>query len=222
MFPFQRLRREAYKYQKQLPSEHIENLGHYLRIASSALSHFRIRHADVQANNVIVSRSPDSKLHVVGLIDWQHTSILPLFLLAGIPRQLQNYNDTGSQSMERPSLPEELDSLDETHRSGVIELYRRRLIHYHYVKNTEKYNEPHYAALTDPMSMDRSRLFCHASAPWEGDTLELKVALIQATKKWKALTREDAPCPIVFDDDDVRETMKLDGQRRRLWRRAGT
>ncbi|KAH9972610.1 hypothetical protein BGW80DRAFT_1313778 [Lactifluus volemus] len=55
--------------------------------------------------------------HVVSLI--ANTSILPAFLLAGIPQQLQNYDDTGSQSMKRPSL---LDKLDETQLSGEIEL----------------------------------------------------------------------------------------------------
>jgi hypothetical protein len=75
MLPFQRVRREVYKYQKQLPSNHIENLDLYLRIASPliprdpALGHFRIRHPDLQPSNIIVSRSPDSNLHVIGLID---------------------------------------------------------------------------------------------------------------------------------------------------------
>jgi hypothetical protein len=153
-------------------------------------------------------------LHVVGLIDWQHTSILPLFLLTGIPQQLQNHDDIGSQSMTRPSLPEKLDDLDETQQSGEMELYRRRLVHYHYVKNTEKYNELHYAALTDPMGVLRRRLFCHASDPWEGETLALKVALIQATENWKKLTGGGLPCPFVFDPDDVRETMKLDAEQK--------
>ena len=48
--------------------------------------------------------------------------------------------------MTSPSLPEKLDDLDETQRSKEMELYRRRLVHYHYVKNTEEYNELHYAA----------------------------------------------------------------------------
>ena len=155
-----------------------------------ALRHFRIRHPDLQPSNIIVSRSSDSNLHVVGLIDWQHTSILPVFLLAGIPQRLQNYDDAGSRSMKRPSLPEKLDNLDETQQSREMELYRRRLVHYHYVKNTEKYNERHYAALTDPMGMLRRRLFRHAGDPWEGKTLALKVALIQATKNWETLTGE--------------------------------
>ncbi|KAF8231494.1 hypothetical protein L208DRAFT_63234 [Tricholoma matsutake] len=64
--PFQRERREAYEYQEQLPSHHIENLERYLLIVSllvsknSAFHPFRIRHPDLQPSNVIVSRSPDS------------------------------------------------------------------------------------------------------------------------------------------------------------------
>ncbi|KAI5114954.1 hypothetical protein M0805_002672, partial [Coniferiporia weirii] len=141
-------------------------------------------------------------LHVVGLIDWQHTSILPLFLLTGIPQQLQNYDDIDSQSTTRPSLPEKL------------ELNRRRLVHYYYVENTKEHNELHYAALTDSMGALRRRLFCHASDPWEGEALALKVALIQATKNWETLTGGGPPCPVVFDHDDVRETMKLDAEQK--------
>jgi hypothetical protein len=56
----------------------------------------------------------------------------------------------------------------------------------------------------------RSRLFEHASDRWEGETLALKVALIDATEKWERLTGEGKPCPIVFDAEDIRETRKLD------------
>jgi hypothetical protein len=139
---------------------------------------------------IIVSRSSDSNLHIVGLIDWQHTSILFLFLLAGIPERLQNYDDPCSQSMEQPSLPEKLDNLDETQRSREMEFYRRRLVQYHYLKNAEEYNELHYTALADPTGTLRRRLLCHASDPWEGETLALKVALIQATENWKTLMGE--------------------------------
>ncbi|KAL5522495.1 hypothetical protein ACEPAG_8511 [Sanghuangporus baumii] len=216
LLPFQRMRREGYQYQEQPPSDHIENLNRYLLIAPSLiprnpiLSRFSIRHPDLQEGNIFVSRSPDSDLRVVGLIDWQHAPILPLFLLAGIPGHFQNYGDPDSESMTPPLLPEGLDGLDETARDREKELYRRRLVHYHYVKNTEEYNLLHYVALTDPMGVLRHRLFSHAGDPWEGETLELKVALIEATKNWKALTGEDVPCPIVFDAEDVRRTMELD------------
>ena len=216
LLPFRRIRREGYQYQEQSPSDHIENLNRYLLIASSlvpkdpALSHFRIRHPNLRQNNIIVSRSPDSNWQVVGLVDWQRASILPPFLLAGVPGCLQNYDDPVSQSMTRPSLPENLDDLDEAEQSRAKELYRRRLVHYHYVKNTEEYNKLHYLALTDPPGMLRPRLFYHASDLWEGETLALKVALIEATEDWETLTGGGAPCPVVFDAEDVRETMKLD------------
>ena len=63
-----------------------------------------------------------------------------------------------------------------------MELYHRLLVHYHYVKTTQEHNKLHYTALTDPMGALRRRLFCHAGDPWEGETLALKVATIQATE----------------------------------------
>jgi hypothetical protein len=112
--------------------------------------------------------------------------------------------------MTRPSLPWNFDDLDETEQSRAKELYHRRLVHYHYVKNMEKCNALHYAALTDPVSMLRRRLFHHASDPWEGETHALKIALIEGTENWETLMRGGAPCPVVFDAEDVRETMKRD------------
>ncbi|TDL19833.1 protein kinase subdomain-containing protein PKL CAK Fmp29 [Rickenella mellea] len=222
LLPFQRVWREGYKYEEQPPSDHIENLDRYLRIASQliprdpTLSQFRIRHPDLQPSNIIVSKSPDSNLHVIGLIDWQHTSILPMFLLAGIPQRLQNYGDPISQSMTLPSLPEKFDDLDDAQQSGAMRLYHRRLVHYHYVKNTKEFNEPHYAASTDFKDVLRRRLFDHARDPWEGETLALKVALIDATENWEALTGRGSSCPVVFDAEDVHETRKLDEEQNQM------
>lgn len=93
ILPFERARREGYKYQEQPPSDHIENLNRYLLIAPSvvpkdlALRQFCIRHPDIQRNNIIVSRTTNSGWQIVSLLDWQHASILPLFLSAGVPER---------------------------------------------------------------------------------------------------------------------------------------
>lgn len=208
-----RERRPSYKYQQQSPSYHVENLERYLDVVSSliprdpSLSRFCIRHPDLQQSNIIVSKSPDSDCKVVGLIDWQHASILPLFLLAGVPQRLQNHDDSVSQSMAPPSLPE---NLDEDERASEEYLYRRRLVHYHYVTSTAECNQLHYAAFTDPSYALRGRLFQQAGGPWEGETVELKTALIQATEEWEELTGGGVPCPVEFDAQDLRETMALD------------
>ncbi|KAF8980892.1 hypothetical protein BDQ17DRAFT_1513410 [Cyathus striatus] len=107
---FQRIRREAYRYQEQLPSDHIENLNRYRLIAPSLipqnlnLSHFRIRH-------------PDLRQAISFLIDCNMPRSYPMFVLAGIP----------DQSMEHPSLPEDYDDLDESRQSREQGLYHRRL-----------------------------------------------------------------------------------------------
>ncbi|KAG6915972.1 hypothetical protein DXG01_009061 [Tephrocybe rancida] len=109
-----------------------------------------------------------------------------------------------------------LDDSSETQQSREKELYRRRLVHHHYIKNTEEYNEFHHAVSSYPKSglRRRRRLFCHARDLWEGETLALKVALIEATENWEPLTGGGSPCPVVFDTEDVRETMELDEEQR--------
>lgn len=199
--------------------DHIENLKRYLLIAPSitpkdpTLNRFSLRHPDLQHSNIIVrqqSDASDSGWQIVSLLDWQHTPILPLFLLAGIPQRIQNYNDPVSQVLTPPSLPEDFEKLDEEEQSGVMEVYRQRLGHFYYVTNTEAYNKPHYNALTAPMCVLRNRLFECAGYPWEGETIDLKAPLIQATQRWEALTGGGVPpCPIAFSAEDVRETMEL-------------
>ena len=216
LLPFQRERREAYGYKEQSPSDHTKNLERYLLIApslvskNSALRHFRIKHPDLQPSNVIVSTSSDSnELKIVGLLDWQHASILPVFLLAGIPGRLQNYDDPVSQALIPPSLPANIDELDQSEQNHAMELYHRRLVHFHYVKNTEQYNKLHHQALSDPVSMFIYRLFDQAGAPWEGETHALKTTLIEATETWARLTAEGVPCPVAFEPEDLRKTKEL-------------
>ena len=158
-----------------------------------------------------MSTSSDSnQLKIVGLLDWQHASILPMFLFAGIPGRLQNYDDPVSQALIPPSLPANMDELDDSEQSHAMGLYHCRLVHFHYVKNTEKYNKLHHNALSDPMSMFIYRLFDQAGAPWEGETHALKTTLIEATEIWGRLTGEsDVSCPIAFEPEDIRETKEL-------------
>lgn len=75
-------------YQLPLPSDHIRSLEKYLKIVPNLLPSDKsllrplLRHPDLQPNNIFVS----DDLDIVGLIDWQHASVLPLFLTAGIPK----------------------------------------------------------------------------------------------------------------------------------------
>ncbi|KLO16686.1 protein kinase subdomain-containing protein PKL/CAK/Fmp29 [Schizopora paradoxa] len=226
LHPFQRIRRPAYEYQEQSPSDHIENLERYLNIVPSlvhkpedsnrarVLNRFCIRHPDIQPNNIIVSRSPDTNSYrVVGLIDWQHAAILPLSLQAGFTPNMDNYGDTGWDPTQPPSLPENFDALDKAAQESEMIDYRHRLLHYYYIKSMEELNYHHYCAMMEPMGMLRRRLFYHARSAWDGETLDLKVALIEAAQKWEALSEtKGEPCPLAFDPEDVRKTEELEAE----------
>ncbi|KAI6106966.1 hypothetical protein EV401DRAFT_2077431 [Pisolithus croceorrhizus] len=76
---------------------------------------FCVHRPDFQPSNIIVPLSSVSSSYVVvGLIDWQHPSDLPLSLQAGIPQWLQNYDDAGWEPTTPTSLPENLNDLGET------------------------------------------------------------------------------------------------------------
>ncbi|KAG6836010.1 hypothetical protein H0H93_012285 [Arthromyces matolae] len=214
--PFRRERRESYGYKEQLPSDHINNLERYHLIASSlipknpALHDFRIRHPDLQPGNIMVSKSPGSnEWQIVSLLDWQHASILPLCLTAGVPRFLQNYHNSISQFLAPPSQATNRDESNEYEQDQAKQLYHRRLAHLHYIKNTKEYNKLHYDAFTDLSIAYLRRLFEVAGFPWEGETQSLKVALIEMTDLWPKIAREGVPCPIVFDPEDLRDTKEL-------------
>ncbi|EAW09030.1 uncharacterized protein ACLA_077770 [Aspergillus clavatus NRRL 1] len=212
--PFQRLRREVYNYQAQSHLEHIANLEKYLKIAPHlisrdcpALHRPVIRHPDLQPNNILVS----NELEIKGLIDWQHSTVLPLFLQSGIPQSLQNYGDEISESLQTPTLPSNFDELEEIEQFQHAELFRKRQLHYLYVKLTADKNSEHYDALTYHFSALRRRLFHHASDPWEGDNMTLKADLVTLSRNWGEVNPDATEsCPIFFSDDESSEYLRLE------------
>lgn len=216
LLPFKRERREAYEYKEQSPLDHIKNLERYLLMAplivptDRSLHAFCMRHPDLQPNNIMVSTSPNSgKLEIVSLIDWQHASILPRFLNAGIPDRFQNYDDPYSQYLIPPIYPHNADKMEKSELKAALQVYNDRLVHFHYVMATEKLNKTHHDALEDYMSLHIRRLSYYSGVPWEAETHDLKALLIEATEQWEELAGAGVPCPVEFDPDDVRKTKEF-------------
>ncbi|KAH7130487.1 kinase-like domain-containing protein [Dendryphion nanum] len=220
LHPFQRLHREIYNYQRRSPNEHVQNLERYLEIVpyiipngEDTLTRPTLRHPDLQPNNIFVS----DDLSITSLIDWQHSSILPLFLQCGIPNSLQNYGDSISESLIPPELPRNFDELGETEQHKQVMLLRQRQLHYFYFAATAEFNSTHYNALAHDFSLLRRRLFHHASYPWEGDSVTLKADLIFLEKNWPNIMVSNSsmhdsarpPCPIVFSEDEVNECLRM-------------
>ncbi|KAF1846500.1 phosphotransferase family protein [Cucurbitaria berberidis CBS 394.84] len=219
LHPFQRLHREIYNYEKQSPFEHMDSLEKYLQIVpyltpngNETLTRPTLRHPDLNPGNIFIS----DDLEITGLIDWQNSAILPLFLQCGIPNSLQNYGDSVSESLTLPEIPHDFNELSERKQSEQVELLRRRQIHYFYVAMTAKLNPTHYDALNYEFSTLRRKLFDHSGSYWEGDNVTLKADLVNLTKKWSNIVNSCSrnatkpPCPIFFSEDEVSECLRLD------------
>lgn len=207
------LYRELYSYKKVDPADHIRNLCDYLEVAQflsppteSSFNRPIIRHPDLQPNNIFVSDSFD----IVSLIDWQHCSVLPLFLQAGPPKYFQNYGDHDSENFVKPQLPANLDRLNEKEKEAAKEVFRRRQLHYYYFAATAKFNQDHFDACTDNKVVLKQKLFQHAGDPWEGDSVTLKADLIRASQCWKELiSGVDTLCPLTYSTTEVDECLGL-------------
>lgn len=158
----------------------------FYRVIVQPLHRPTIRHLDLQPNGIFVS----DELEIKGLIEWQHSAVLPLLLQCDIPKSLQNYGDQVSESLQTPTLPSDFDALGEIEQLEQVELFRKSQLHYLYVKLTAELHPEHYDALTCDFSALRQRLFHHASDPWEGDNITLKADLIALAKNWTAINRD--------------------------------
>jgi hypothetical protein len=197
--------------------EQIESLQKYLSITSHFLPtrpefHYllkpTLRHPDINPRNIFV----DKELQITSLIDWQHASAVPLFLQAGVPTTFANFGDEESLQMKVPKLPDNLSALSESEQLEAIEKFRRRNVHFFYVGGAFKFNNPHYTAIRLPSVWLKQRLCFNASAPWQGNPIPLKAALINAMLTWDKLTAESADataCPISFSESEIAECLRI-------------
>jgi hypothetical protein len=166
-YPREPLYREVYNNQVVDPQVQINHLLNYLKIAphlvpqAEELNVPTIRHPDLSPNNIFISNSGD----ITGILDWQNTTIIPLFLQAKIPKHFQNYGDDDSENFRRQRLPEDFGALSESDKEYEMELYRRRQVHYFYVGFTSRYNKPHFNALQNYNLVLRNQLYTTAGQP---------------------------------------------------------
>lgn len=222
---YERLYRELYRFQKMSPQPHIDALNKYLELAKclgypqeSHLNRPVLRHPDLQPNNILLSKSLD----IVGLIDWQHATIVPFCLAAGIPKHFQNYGDPESERMVQPArdLPPNFDSLSPHEQASVKDRHIKRLTHFLYAALTLRHNEEHYDAIFNNGVILHQRLYKHAGTPWEGDSITLEAELINAIQNWQDIfssgsTACESP-PIQYSEESTKYIMDMHSQQQEM------
>lgn len=139
------------------------------------------------------------------IIDWQHTTILPLLLSAGNPPLFDNPDLEPPKDFQKPTLPEDYESLNTEKKSQADELHRRRMLFYLYMIFNAKDNKVHLDALRQPLLMPCQHLVDRAGRQWSGNTITLKGALVRLINNWDYLMpgmSEKIECPVHFDVDD--------------------
>lgn len=163
---------------------------------------------DLNPTNIYITPTGE----ISSILDWQHTTILPLLLSSGPPPLFQNPDPSPSPiaytTATKPTLPETYASLSPDEKSQADELLRRETLFYLYKIITAKENKPHFVALrTTPLLDALQHLVDRAGMPWTGDVVSLTGALMRVVGSWDGLMstrpeREKVACPVRFEAGD--------------------
>lgn len=212
-------------YQKSSVAEYASLLQKYLEIVPYLVPRqvqFHrpiLRHSDLRPNNIFCSED----LSIVGIIDWQHCSVLPSFLAAGIPRYVQNYHDEESLRNIPPRLLQDFGELDEDDQAKSLEQFRRRHLHFFYWRFTKQFNASHFEALNRRTDLLTRKAFSHAGEPWEGNNIPLKADLVFTAQAWAVFMEENQPgqdyrppSPLPLPEPDVQDTLHVLSQQEEM------
>jgi hypothetical protein len=213
--PREPLYRAFYDNRIVSPDVQMQVLHDYLNLVprlapeQAELANPTIRHPDLSPSNILISSSGE----ITGLIDWQHTSVLPLFLQAKILKHFQNWGDEDSEDFRAPRLPENIDDLEESEKISALETYRKRQVHYFYVGYTERHNKTHFQAISKPHLVMVNKLYNTAARPWEGDNTSLKAEIIKVSRSHHLdaiLSRTRKGFPFSYNEEEITQCLAID------------
>lgn len=96
----------------------------YLLPTDTSVSSSCLWHDDLNCGNIFVD--PESPWKVLSIIDWQFTTLLPLFHCAQQPAFL-NYNGEPVEGLERPEFPEDFDKMSPSEQASSEMLFWQKV-----------------------------------------------------------------------------------------------
>ncbi|RAK99646.1 aminoglycoside phosphotransferase family protein [Aspergillus ibericus CBS 121593] len=193
------------------PSEHVSLLSKFQEIASYLIpteSHHNsptLRHPDLSLANILLE--PGST-KITSILDWQDAVVFPLSLQAGYPAFCE-HDVSQTQSLQRPSLPDNFNHLSITEQTQIKTQFRLEEANLYYTATTGIYNDLHMSALQIPHLGMRQYLYQQTGYPWDADLINLRAALIGIATPhiWNRIS--SVPCPVTFTEQE-RQTAKED------------
>ncbi|TVY39631.1 hypothetical protein LSUB1_G003055 [Lachnellula subtilissima] len=124
---------------------------------------------------------------IMGVIDWQHATILPIFLRVKILRHFQTYGDEDSSNLNTPRLPSNFDTLSDLANEEEMEIYYRRQVHIFYV------------------NLLKTNLYDDTCKSWEGDNTSLQAELINIVQYWPEIVPGGDKPPVQYSAEEVKD-----------------
>lgn len=162
-----------------------------------------LRHADLHMGNIFVSEDNDPD--VVGIIDWQFTSVLPRFIQIGWHPFLgppENYQTGPIQ----PELPSDFASMDSDDQAFELSQLDRALLTKCYEAALNKAHPGSYSSLLQVHDTLRS-LFVLCERTFKDGIVPLRDSLIQLFQNWHRIGLPDG-CPIQFLEEEIMSHQK--------------
>ncbi|KAI1977055.1 hypothetical protein LOZ53_002478 [Ophidiomyces ophidiicola] len=164
----------------------------------TSLSKPTLWHTDLHLGNIFISEDDPSK--IVSIIDWQSTSIGPLFLQVTWPEFLKP-TDEYMCGLVRPLLPEKFEELDEFEKKRAIHTRDNALLTKTYELSSWQVNKGVvYSALNLPSVFREIFIRCGESA--DQGTTGLRACLAELFQLWRALDIS-GECPISFSAEEL-------------------
>ncbi|KAI9677693.1 MAG: hypothetical protein M1817_006648 [Caeruleum heppii] len=148
--------------------------------------------------NIFVS--PTDHTQIVSLIDWQSTSISPLFSQVRWPVFLEppkNY----PKGPQIPKLPENFEELNADEKAYAISEKDEATLSKAYEIATYRNNREAYSAKWE-LATPLRELYVRLGVTWEEGIVSLRSRMIQIFENWEYMALPD-PCPLHFTPAEI-------------------
>lgn len=155
-------------------------------------------HTDLHMGNIYVSE--ENHTQILSLIDWQSTSVSPLFVQVRWPEFLKPPEDY-PEGLVYPKLPSNFEQLDADEKK--VALFQKDQ-----ADNAKAYEAATYInnsdAYTAGWHVDDSlrELFKRIGDTWDDGIVPLRTCLVKVCEDWKHFGFQD-PCPVSFAPSEM-------------------
>jgi hypothetical protein len=190
------------------PEEMLELLDKYLKLTPAMvppptpddIGASALWHPDLHLDNIFVD---PNTLQITSIIDWQGTTVAPIFYQCGVPKMVQHREPV---SLDLSTFPKRRDThMDASQEENdyADNMHKSEHLHQHYLRITRSDNPRHWTALKlhDERRVQPVKI---VQEVWENNTMFfLRRALMRIVANWERLCPDSGPCPVSFSEEDI-------------------